>query len=286
MSRYRKIERGDGDQLGEGPLWVPRLSRLFWVDIVGQRLSSVDEKGGHLKTWDMPEPIGWIVERAGRGDFLIGLKSGIAELSLDPFEIRHIVDPEPDLPENRLNDAKVDKAGRLWFGSKDDRDQEATGAFYSYDAGGTLTRHDSGYEVTNGPTFSPDGTCLYHTDSGRGLIYRFSLAADGTLGPRETWVEFETGWGAPDGMTTDRDGYVWVAHWGGHCISRFDPAGRPVTRIELPAMNITSCAFGGAAMDRLFVTSAAVDTDGGPDEGALFEVDTGAIGLAPSAFAG
>ena len=58
-------------------------------------------------------------------------------------------------------------------------------------------------------------------------------------------------------MTTDAEGCLWIAHWGGGRLSRFDPAGRLVRAIPLPAPNITSCAFAGPGLDRLFVTSAA-----------------------------
>ena len=100
------------------------------------------------------------------------------------------------------------------------------------------------------------------------------------------WLQFEPGWGAPDGMTTDCEGHLWIAHWGGARISRFDPDGRLVLSIALPATNITSCAFAGPGLDRLFVTSASLATDDGPEQGVLFEVDAGVRGLPPTAFTG
>ncbi len=286
MTEIRRIERPGRDVLGEGPLWSAARNGLFWVDIVGRQLHFWHASTGAVTDWPMPEPIGWVVERAGRGDLLAGLRSGIAALALDPFGLVPLHAPEADRPHNRLNDAKVDAAGRLWFGSKDDRDEAASGAFYRLDPGGVPVRVDDGYQVTNGPCFSPDGRTLYHSDSGRRRIYRFALGADGSLGPRETFVAFEDAWGYPDGMTVDAEGHVWVAHWGGGRITRFDPAGRPVRTIALPATNITSCTFGGDRLDRMFVTSAALGAEDEPHAGALFEIDPNVIGLPANAFAG
>lgn len=287
MTGHRIIAAGAPDTLGEGPVWSARLNRLLWVDIVGQRVRSVDvDQAGGAREWRLEEPVGWVAERQGRTDLLAGLKSGVASIALDPLEVTPLVAPEPDRPQNRLNDAKVDAAGRLWFGSKDDSDQQASGALYRLDPDLSVRRMDDGYRVTNGPAFSPDGRWLYHNDSGLGLVYRFPLHADGTLGPREPFVTFAEGWGYPDGMTVDAEGFLWIAHWGGARVSRFDPAGRLDRACPLPATNVTSCTFGGAGLDRLFVTSAALASPGGPADGALFELDAGVRGLAPVPFAG
>ncbi|KAB7644872.1 SMP-30/gluconolactonase/LRE family protein [Polymorphobacter fuscus] len=286
MTDYRIVPRDAHDILGEGPVWSARRNALLWVDIMGQQLWSLSLADDRITSWPMPERIGWVVERAGRDDLLAGFKSGIVTLALDPLCIAPLHRPEPDRPHNRLNDAKVDAAGRLWFGSKDDRDQDASGALYRLDPGGTPVRIDDGYKVTNGPAFSPDGRWLYHTDSGLGRVYRFALGDDGSLGPRALFIQFETGWGSPDGMTIDADGHLWIAHWGGGRISRFDPAGRLVDSVALPATNITSCAFAGPGLDRLFATSSTIDAEGEPDAGALFEIRTGVIGLPPHCHAG
>jgi sugar lactone lactonase YvrE len=234
----------------------------------------------------MPEKIGWIVEQAGRDDFLIGLESGIARLSLDPFAIAPLVDPEPDRPDNRLNDAKVDPRGRLWFGTKSDVNPDSKGALYRLDPDLAVSRHDDGYGVTNGPTFSVDGRWLYHTDSDARTVYRFALGADGALGPRTEFLRFAPDWGYPDGMTTDSEDGLWIAHWAGGRISRFTPDGKLDRSIELPARNITSACFAGERLDRLLVTSARNDSEGEPEAGCLFEVDTGMTGRPATLFGG
>lgn len=190
--------------LGEGPVWVAHENAVYWVDIKGKalhRLSLADASHTH---WPMPQMLGWVVPRCDHRGFIAGFKSGFARLWLDPVRVEPICAPEADLPDSRMNDAGVDRAGRIWAGTMDDREQAPTGCLYRLDAAGRCTRHDTGYVVSNGPTFSPEHDLLYHTDTTRRAIYRFALGADGTLGARETFVVFPDDWGSPDGMATDR----------------------------------------------------------------------------------
>lgn len=286
MNDIKIVEAPQNAILGEGPRWVSRQNALFWVDIMAPALHRLDLASGAVRSWAFEEPVGWIIEREGRDDFLVGLKSGFAKLSLDPFTIEAIGDPEPERPYNRLNDAKTDAAGRVWAGSKDDRDEDASGALYRLDGDLRWSRVDDGYLVTNGPAFSLDGRTLYHTDSGRRVVYAFDLADDGTVSGKREWLRFEEEWGYPDGMTTDAEGGIWIAHWGGARLSRFLPDARLDRSIAFPATNITSCAFAGEKLDRLFVTSASLDDAIGQHAGALFEVDVGVCGVPARGFAG
>lgn len=286
MNAFRIIGTPRKAILGEGPLWSPARNALYWVDIMAPALHRLDLARETVESWSFDEPIGWVAERAGRGDLIAGMSSGFAWLSLDPFAVNPIGDPEPDRPQNRLNDAKVDPAGRIWAGSKDDSDLQASGALYRLDPDLRWSRQDDGYTVANGPAFSPDGRTLYHADSGIRTVYAFDLEGDGTLRDKRIFLRFEEEWGYPDGMTTDREGGLWIAHWGGGRISRFLPDGRMDRSIPLPATNITSCAFAGEKLDRLFVTSAALGAEEEEHAGALFEVDAGVRGIVPGAFAG
>ncbi len=286
LGGYRVIERATRDLLGEGPVWSVRRGVLFWVDILAPALRSLDLDSGVVSTWDMPEKIGWAIECANHDGFIIGLKSGFARLDIETMQIQRIGHPEPDRPHNRLNDAKVDRAGRIWAGTMDDREVEVLGALYRLDPGLTWSRHDEGYGVTNGPTFSPDGTTVYHTDSLQRTVFAFDLTDEGALTNKRLLLRFEDTWGYPDGMCTDADGGIWIAHWGGGRVSRFTADGRLDRSIALPASQITSCAFGGAGLDRMFVTSAAVRMENEPLAGALFEVESGTRGFAPALFAG
>jgi D-xylonolactonase len=272
--------------LGEGPRWVPRENALYWVDIKGRALHRLALDDDAHTSWPMPEMLGWVVERRDDPGFIAGFKSGFARLFLDPLRIERICAPEKHLPDSRMNDAAVDRAGRIWAGTMDDSERSATGCLYCLDTAGRCTRHDSGYVVSNGPTFSPDHDVLYHTDTTRRVIYRFPLAPDGSLGAREEFVVFPREWGSPDGMATDAQGGIWVAHWGGARLSRFTASGVLDRVIPMPVSQVTSCCFAGPTLERLFVTTAGIGCDDDASAGCLFEVEPGVKGAPTYAYGG
>jgi sugar lactone lactonase YvrE len=272
--------------LGEGPLWVAREHAVYWVDIKGKALHRLALANGAHTSWSVPEMLGWVVERRDHAGFIAGFKSGFARLFLDPLRVEPICAPERHLPDNRMNDAAVDRTGSIWAGTMDDRERAPTGCLYRLDTAGHCTRQDTGYVVSNGPTFSPEHDILYHTDTTRRVIYRFAVGADGTLGKREPFVVFPEEWGWPDGMATDIEGGIWVAHWGGARLSRFLPDGRLDRVIGMPVALVTSCCFAGPTLERLFVTTASIGRDDEPSAGCLFEVDPGVRGAPTYAYGG
>lgn len=273
--------------LGEGPLWLPDREELLWVDILDPAVYCLRTATGVTNRWSVPENIGWLIPRKDRPGFIAGLRRGFAELSIEPFEIQ----PLFSLPAHasnarlRLNDGKADASGRIFAGTLD-MDGHESGKLLRMDADQSVHVADDGYGIANGPTFSPDGTTLYHTDSRTRQVFQFDVRADGSLASKRLFVQFPSDWGVPDGMTTDSEGFIWIAHWGGSRVSRFSPAGKLMRAIHFPASQITSCAFGGQNLDRLYVTSAALNL---PDEefaGCVFEVDPDCTGLPANRFAG
>lgn len=272
--------------LGEGPIWSRRDNAIYWVDILAPALYRLRLFDGSVSRFAMPEPVGWVVERRARAGFIAGFQSGFAALTLDPFVVTPIADPEPGLPNNRLNDAKVDRFGRLWAGTMDCNIERPSGSLYRLDTDFSVSKQDSGYLVTNGPAFSIAGDYLYHSDTPRRRVYRFAVSIDGELGERELFIEFQKDWGLPDGMTVDAEDHLWIAHWGGGRISRFKPDGQLDRSISLPASQVTSCVFAGLDLDRLFVTTAADGVVDEPHAGKLFEVAPGIRGVRQPLFAG
>ena len=280
------MTRHDRDQLGEGPVWSARDGALYWVDILRQKLHRLRLNDGTTRSWTIPDLIGWVIERRHQPGFIAGLRSGFAELDLDPFAIRPLARPAMHLSGSRFNDAKADSAGRIYAGSMSMAADQPTGCLYRLDPNGDMTVLDKGYTIANGPAFSRDERYLYHTDSARRLIYRFEVREGGALGERRSFVTFPENWGKPDGMTVDTEDHLWVAHWDGARVSRFAPDGSLQRSIDLPTPQITSCAFAGPALDRMFVTSAATGREDDLHAGSLFEVDPGVRGLAPQTFGG
>ena len=116
--------------------------------------------------------------------------------------------------------------------------------------------------------------------------------AAGAISNRRVAVRFPARHGWPDGMTMDAEGMLWIAEWEGGCVSRWNPArGKLLRRIALPVSRVTSCAFGGAGLDELYVTTAWSRLDPGqrraqPLAGGLFRIRPGVKGVPAFAFAG
>lgn len=284
MAQWRMIARDGADMLGEGTLWSARDDAVYWVDILAPALNRLSLKDGAVERWAVPEPLGWVAERAG-GGFIGGFKSGFAEISLDPLTITPIGDPEPDLPGNRMNDGKADAQGQIWCGTMDMAEESDSGSLYRLTSDLVWQQMDTGYRVPNGPAFSPCGKWLYHSDTARRVMYRFARTAEGIV-DRQPFISFTDADGYPDGMTVDADGHIWVAHWGGGRISRFTPDGKLDRAIALPARQVTNICFAGPDIDRMFVSSAAIGLDATPCDGGLFEVDCSVRGLQTHLFAG
>jgi sugar lactone lactonase YvrE len=273
--------------LGEGPVWAARESALYWVDIKGRKIFRIDAEGGR-REWTTPYRVGSLAPRAG-GGFIGGTDQGIAEIDLDAgrFDILH--NPEEHLPDNRFNDGKVDRSGRFWAGTMDDTEKDSTGTLYRIAGDLTATAIDAGYKVTNGPAFSPAGDTMYHNDSARQVTYAFDLDADGKASNRRTFATYADGY--PDGMTIDTEGCLWIAFWDGWCVRRYSPSGECIAKLDVPVSKPTSCAFGGTALDQLYITSASIGLDerdlaGQPQAGGLFVAAPGVTGLAELPFAG
>ena len=272
-----------GATLGEGPVWVGREQTLWFVDIKQKRLHRFDPASGQLKSWDAPSQIGWVLPAFG-GGFVVGMQRGIERFDAASGEFTSIVSPEPHLPDNRLNDATTDAHGRIWFGSMDDNEAGETGHLYAFDAGGVRHAGLAPVAITNGPSFSPDGRTLYHTDTLGKVIHAVVVNDDGTLGAARPFVTIEEGAGYPDGSVVDSEGCVWTGLFGGWGARRYAPDGALIETVKLPTANITKLAFGGADLKTAYVTSARKGLDAAaleaqPEAGDLFAFEVDVPGL-------
>ena len=275
-------------KLGEGPIWSARERAVWFVDIKGRCIHRYDEAARTTRTWQAPQDVGFIVAASG-GRFICGLKSGLHLFDAEGGSFRLIAEVDSDRPRNRLNDAHVDAAGRLWFGTMDDDEVSPTGALYRFDARG-LQRCDDGYVITNGPATSPDGRTLYHIDTLERVIYAFDLAADGSLSARRVFARMAESDGYPDGPVVDAAGCVWVGLYGGWGVNRYSPTGELLNKLSLPVANCTKPAFGGDDLRTLYVTSAwkglaAEQRAQQPLAGGLFAARVDTPGLPANLFA-
>jgi D-xylonolactonase len=278
--------------LGEGPVWSERRQALFWVDILGRKLHCYTPRGSGARSWSFDEEISAVAERKDHSSLVVALRHHFAFFDPETEHLERIADVESDRPANRFNDGKCDREGRFWAGSMDFACRNPTGALYSMDAQRHCSRHVDGFAITNGPTWSLDGRTLYFTNTATRRIFAFDFDAQtGTLSNQRLWRKFEEAEGSPDGMTTDANGTLWIAHWGAGCVTCHAPSGEELARIDVPASNTTSCAFGGPNLRTLYITTACTDLDDAqraaqPQAGGLFEIELDVQGLPAAQFGG
>jgi xylono-1,5-lactonase len=241
-------------QLGEGPFWSARESAVWFVDIKGRRIHRCDENGGAQRSWDAPEEIGFVVP-AVDNRMIAGMKSGLYGFDPSSGTFSLLTQVDSHRPGNRLNDACVDSAGRLWFGSMDNAETSPTGSLYRFDRDG-LRRCDEGYVITNGPAVSPNGRTLYHVDTLERIVYAFDLDERGAIKNKRPFIRIETPDAYPDGPVVDSEGCVWLSLFGGWGVQKFSPEGELLDSIRLPVANCTKVAFGGTDRRTLFITTA------------------------------
>ncbi|MGU3540651.1 SMP-30/gluconolactonase/LRE family protein [Methylobacterium sp. A54F] len=275
-----------GCTLGEEILWDARSGTLMWVDIENPAIWRHRPADGETQRLALDEKLSFALLTPDPGTVVAGFKSGAARLDLDTGARRPLVRPDPHPPGNRLNSGNVGPDGALWFGSMDDGEAKPTGRFHRWD-GATLLDFGDESPVTNGPVVSPDGTRVYTIDTARGVIRTHDL--DGTrVGPGRPLVTFESGWGKPDGLTLDAEGHLWVCHYAGSRITRFDPEGRIERILPVPTALVTKCAFGGPDLTTLYITTCLRDRDPTIDimAGHVFAVETEFRGFPANIFTG
>lgn len=271
-------------ELGEGPHWNPVEGKLNWVDIDGKELRVYDPHTGGEEIYSFEQKVGAAVPADGGGWILV-LQDGIYRFKInEPLDLLALV--EAELPGNRLNDAKCDSRGRLWFGSMNMKNKGRAGSLYVMEPDGGVRKVLSGIEISNGLAWNDSLGLMYYIDT---LTFAVDVMdytlQDGSVSGRRTAVQFAEGDGWPDGMTIDSEGMLWVAHWAGGCVSRWNPyTGEQIRRIEVPAHYVTSCTFGGENLDELYITTARggmspEELERWPLAGGLFRVKPGVKGM-------
>jgi L-arabinonolactonase len=279
--------------LGEGPLWDVESQRLYWIDSFDGRVFRCTHDGREVRAWDVPQKIGSMALRRD-GGAVVSLQRGFHFLDFETGDCELIVDPEPDKPNNRLNDGKVDKRGRFVAGSMDTMEEGPNGALYRLDPDLSLHQLDSGIIVSNGPCWSPDGETFYFADTWTGEIWAYDYDLDsGGVSNRRTFAKVDTsGGGAADGSTVDAEGCLWNALVYDGKLVRYTPDGAVERIVEMPVKKVTSVNFGGPNLDVLYVTCMAKPPlprfpGDGVLRGSLFAIyDLGIKGVPEPRFAG
>ncbi|GFG33757.1 hypothetical protein Cfor_05109 [Coptotermes formosanus] len=260
--------------LGEGPHWDHNAQVLYYVDILGYTVHKYVPATNKHTTVKIGDQVSFVIPLEGSKDkFVISVGRNIAIMTWDgesstPAEVKYVcsVDNEKEVQNNTLNDGKADPTGRLWSGTMGPKPDvpkiflPEVGSFFSFSKDWKPTKHLTKITVSNGLAWSEDLKSMYYIDSTTKKVDAFDFDAENAkLSNRRTAFDFELNGaeGFPDGMAIDSEGKLWVAAFGASQVLQVDPeSGKLLRRIEIPALQVTSVAFGGPQLDELYVTTA------------------------------
>jgi sugar lactone lactonase YvrE len=242
--------------LGEGPVWDAARNAIIWVDIIEGAIHQYSFANENLKTFSIGELIG-CVALCKNDDLIFASRSGFGLLDRNNESKKLLHHPELHLSTNRFNDGKCDAAGRLWAGTMAIDELEGAGSVYSFD-GKNAEKKIENTTISNGIVWNADNNILYFIDtpSYEVVSYQFDLIT-GSISNKKVSIQIPKEDGHPDGMTIDTEGMLWIAHWDGWQITRWNPNnGEKLSHIKLPVSRVTSLTFGGPELTDLFITSA------------------------------
>ncbi|MFI6924702.1 SMP-30/gluconolactonase/LRE family protein [Nonomuraea spiralis] len=264
---------------GEGPVWSGRWGGLRWVDMLAGDVLALDASG-RVRRRHAGAVAAALRPRASGGYVVAGERELLLADSDDlDAPLRSLGQAWND-PTVRMNDGGCDPEGRFYIGSMAYDGAHGRGSLYVAGPGGALSPVLTGVTVSNGLDFSPDGSLAYYADTDTGRVDILDHHPVRGLTGRRPFVTIEPERGAPDGLTVDAEGGVWVALWQGFAVHRYTPDGRLDAVVRLPVGKVTAVTFGGADLDRLYVTTSRLDVDPReqPQAGALFAADPGVRG--------
>jgi D-xylonolactonase len=277
-----------GSKLGEGVVWDVGRGVVWFVDIKRHRVWHYDPATGSNAFAEAPGQVGWALPAEG-GLLLCGLQDGL--YTFDPetqaFEKLAAVPGEP--VGNRLNDACTDPWGRVWFGSMDDAEEQASGRFYVFDRGEIRPTGPSGITITNGPATSGAGDRIYFTDTLTQKIMVANLGPGGVVGEARPFADtgalFPDAY--PDGPIVDAEDHLWTGLYLGAKVARFSPDGKLVATVTMPARDITKMSLGGPDLKTAWVTTATKNMDEAafkefPAAGSLLSFTSPVAGVTPT----
>lgn len=272
-------------KLGEGAIWNHEKNQLYWVDIEGKSLNIFDPKTNSNRSFPTSSHIGTVVPK-GENEAIIALADGIYVINVDSGKINLFLNMEESLKDSRLNDGKCDPSGRLWVGSMHWQQEKGKAKLFTINNDASFATKIDSVTISNGIVWTKDTKTMYYIDTPTSQIKAYDFNnATGSISNERVAVEISEDLGYPDGMAIDEEDMVWVCMWNGNAVVRFNPkTGDILQKVEIPAHNITSCAFGGENLETLYITSAKIDMTEEektkyPNAGSVFKVNVGVKGV-------
>jgi sugar lactone lactonase YvrE len=268
---------------GEGPAWDADAGVLRLVDMLAGDVVTLDvpvrrqHVGDVAAAW-RPCRDGGLVVAVERGFVLVDSDGAVGPLIPAFADVRL-----------RMNDGACDPRGRFYCGSMAYDARPGAGTVYRLDTDLTVHPVLNGVTISNGMAWSLDGHQVFYVDSATRRIDAFGFDAEGgRFLERRPLVTLDHLGAEPDGLTIDSEGALWVALWGGSAVHRYSPAGELLEVVEVGARQVSACAFGGADLDVLYVTTSrqGLADHEDPAAGAVFAVRPGVRGAPSHQFAG
>jgi sugar lactone lactonase YvrE len=269
-------------QLGEGPTYDPATGTAWWFDILERRLFECQIASGVTTIHRLPTMASALARIDAERQLLV-TDDGLYVRTLSDGRMELFVAVEADNPATRSNDARVHPSGTLWFGTMGRRAEAGAGAIYALHAGKVVRLYPE-ISIPNAICFSPAGDIGYFTDTARNVLNRVALdAATGLPVGEPVALIHHRDVGGLDGAVVDADGLIWNARWGAACVDVYDPAGRRLRSLRVPALQSSCPAFVGPELSQLLVTSAWQGMDAAaraadPGHGQTFLLEAGARG--------
>jgi L-arabinonolactonase len=279
------------NQHGEGVFWNDQDQRVWWTDIHGKHLWWFEPASGASSSIPMSDRVCCFAPRR-TGGFIVAFAKEIAFFDPASGKSSCIHRFEPQQADTRLNDGRTDRQGRFIVGGMNEGSGARTSTVVRVDVDGSVATIISGVGCANSTCFSPDGKRMYLADSFLGTIWLYDYEPNsGTPSNRRVLKDFKGEQGVPDGSCIDADGAIWNAVWEGSRVFRILADGTIDRTIEVPALKPTCCAFGGADLGTLYITTSRLQST--PEQlstertaGSLFACRPGVHGLVDAPFAG
>ncbi|MEO7358811.1 MAG: SMP-30/gluconolactonase/LRE family protein [Gemmatimonadaceae bacterium] len=249
---------GDDATFGECPVWHAARGELFWLDIPSGVLRAYHTDSRTVKSWPLANPSAGLALEPGQNTMLVGQELQLLRFDPTTKDVSYVATVPGGDSGERINDLRFDAVGSLWVATMDKTATRPTGRLLRRSRDDVWETMLDGVPIMNGPAFNDGGDIGYACDTTNRRVLRFDVPAPGMPLVAQEFARFAGADGYPDGIAVAPDGSLWVAHYAGACLTRWDSTGRCVERVAVNARNTTSVAIVGR---NLYITTAALNSN-------------------------
>ena len=240
-------------ELLESPVFDKHNNLLYFVSILDGLAYCYNPESKEILSSKLDSPVGCVFILASK-KILVASKNGFFEIDFNTLSKTFVFQIEID-NFVRYNDGIKDPVGRYLIGTMGFPEvKENIGKVFSYYKGQSKVIIEN-TTISNGLAFSNDQRFLYFIDTPTKKVAKYFYDLESGEVTFNTYVVEFKDTASPDGMCMDKNGMLWIAEWGGSCVSQWNPSnGELLEKFKLPCINVTSCCFD--AHSNLYVTTA------------------------------